>query len=111
MTFLFPPCKIFLVLMVPFWADLSETYKTFLKREASLIRVAHMLLNAIKHLKVWNYNICLNRAFYSQTETINQEVSCKAFFQISCLVNKYHFFIPVKSILLLIHLACETKDD
>lgn len=70
-----------------------------------------MLLNAIKHLKVWNYNICLSRAFYSQTETIKQEVSCKAFFQISCIVNKSPFFIPLKSTSFLIHLARETKDD
>lgn len=40
-----------------------------------------MQLIAIKHLKVWNYNICLNRPSYSQTETINQEASFKAFFQ------------------------------
>lgn len=66
-----------------------------------------MKLNAIKLLKVWNCCFCLSKHFYSPTQTINWEPSCKASFQISCLVNKSHFFMPEKSISLLIHLAHE----
>lgn len=64
-----------------------------------------MQLNTIKHLKVWNCCFCLSKHFYSHTQTINWEPSCKVSFQISCLVNKSHFFMPEKSIPLLIHLA------
>lgn len=82
----------------------AVTYK-LLKKNKSCIPVAHMKLNAIKHLKVWNCCFCLSKHFYSHTQTINWEPSCKASFQISCLINKSHFFMPERSIPLLIHLA------
>lgn len=89
------------VLSLSGWA---VTYKLIKK---SWIPVAHMKLNAIKHLKVWNCCFCLSKHLYLHTQTINWEPSCKASFQISRLVNKSHFFMPDKSIPLVIHSAHE----
>lgn len=90
------PCRVLLLFIVLCFSSLfglSVTYEIFQKKES---RVAQMRLNAINHLKVQNCSFCLNKPFYPHTLAMNREVSCKAFFQISCLVNKSQFFIPVK---------------